>query len=211
MSPQLPSPRRAFPALTCCPKHLPKAAAAGKGVFLMEKVELSAGNTEQRAQLPEKDSPSSSCTLQPHQSRFPAAHWGGFHKLLPPCQEGKWGRFSHSAVTIQAFRDAVPHFPLQYQALGSRMLQNKVCEEVPGHDLLPEEVSGFMVLWKRRMEEDKECRRLWEANLRRGGVGCQGGFWTNPEHRGLQCLQLVCRHGNGLAKDGRWKNKPGAH
>lgn len=104
-----------------------------------------------------------------------------------------------------------PSFPPQYQALGSRMLQNKTCEEVPGHDLLPGEVSGFMVLWKRRMEEDKECRRLWEVNLRRGGVGCQEEFWTNPEHRGLQCLQLVCRHGNGLAKDGRWKNKPGAH
>lgn len=75
------------------------------------------------------------------------------------------------------------------------MLQSKACEKVPGRDPLPGEVRGFME------DEDGRKQGLWEAregNMKRVGVGCQGGFWANPEPRGL-----MCRHGNGLASDRR--------
>lgn len=47
---RLPSPLRVFTALTCCPKHLLKCTIEAKATFLMYKVQLSAGNTQQRAQ-----------------------------------------------------------------------------------------------------------------------------------------------------------------
>lgn len=69
------------------------------------------------------------------------------------------------------------------------MLQNKASEKVPG-GFLAEEVSGVE-------EEDggrqgtQEAVRSQQREPEEGGMGCQRGFWTNPEHRRLQCLQLA--------------------
>lgn len=151
----------------------------------MEKVELSAANTEQRAQLPQKGSPSSSPTSagfhQPtgaNSTNSPSLSGSKVGKVFPQCCCHSGILRCCSRFSLSSIRVLVPGC--------SRAKQ----EKVPGRDPLPGEVRGFME------QEDggkQRMRRLWEAregNLKEG-VGCQGGFWTNPEHRGL-----MCRHGN---------------
>lgn len=97
--------------MTCCPKHLPKGTVEGKGVFLMEKVELSAANTEQRAQLPEKDFFLQLHPPAPPEQVSPSPLETAFHRFVPPRPEVKWEGFFHRAAATQAFGDAVPKFP----------------------------------------------------------------------------------------------------
>lgn len=121
------------------------------------------------------------------------AHWRQHPtdlSLFAKKRSGK-GFFSSVLLPLGHLEMPFPIFPLQDQTLGSRMLQNKACEKVPGRDLLAAEVSGVME------DEDGGRRGIQEdvgsqgRESEEGGVKCQGKIWTNAEHRGFQCLQLM--------------------
>lgn len=128
------------------------------------------------------------------------------HRCVPPCQGANRKDFSKALLSLRHSGRLFPIFPLQYELLAARVVQDKACEKMAGCSFLAGEGRGTM--------EDGEGggqgmqnyrRRSWEAskgNLKRWDVrenfcSC---VWTNQEHRGVsghQHLQLRCRHGNG--------------
>lgn len=110
--------------------------------------------------------------------------------------------FSTALLSLRHLERLFPVSPLQYQVLAARVVQDKVCEKMPGG-----EVGGTVEDAEGRGQGEQNYRRMWEAreaklnrvrwDVREDFCSC---FWTNQEHRSVSghwCLQrgndLFCR------------------
>lgn len=121
--------------------------------------------------------------------------------LLAKKQTGRI--FSTALLSLRHLERLFPVFPLQYQVLAARVVQDKVCEKMPGGVFSAGEVRGPVEGAEGGGQGVQNYHRTWEArqgnlnrvrwDVREDFCSC---FWTNQEHRSVSghcCLQL----GNG--------------